>query len=403
MEGEPNGVGLANHTLLIARDGTERPVDDSAAPLSVGGTTGAVLVFRDVTERWRAERERARLAAIVESSEDAIISKTLDGVIRSWNAGAESIFGYTAVEAVGQPITIVIPPERLDEERDILARLRRGERVEHFETVRQAKGGRHIDISLTVSPIRSSDGHVIGASKVARDITARKRADKALRESGERFRALVTAASDMVYRMSPDWTEMSDAVTRERSQAMMDRQLSHMVRLIDDLLDVSRISRNKMELRRTRMPLTDVLGAAVETVGPVLEAGRHELTVSLPDAQICLDADLTRLAQVFGNLLTNSAKYTPPGGQIWLSVERRGGDVAVSVRDTGIGIPLESLPNIFDIAAYHPPRVLRFDAAGPMHGEWDGPRVTQALSTILANPLAVKSFRFKYPRQGSNL
>src|SRR6185436_19998654 len=120
-----------------------------------------------------------RLAAVVESSDDAIVSTTLDGVIRSWNAGAERIFGYTAAEAVGQPITLIIPPERHDEEPAILARLRRGERVEHFETVRVAKDGRRIDISLTVSPVRDADGRLIGASKVARDITQRKQAEAA--------------------------------------------------------------------------------------------------------------------------------------------------------------------------------------------------------------------------------
>ena len=153
-------VGLANHTVLIARDGTERPIDDSAAPIrdESGAPVGAVLVFRDVTERKRAEEAQARLAAIVESSDDAIVSKTLDGVIRSWNAGAERLFGYTADEAIGQPITLIIPPERHDEERAILARLRRGERVEHFETVRVAKDGRRIDISLTISPVRDARG-----------------------------------------------------------------------------------------------------------------------------------------------------------------------------------------------------------------------------------------------------
>jgi PAS domain S-box-containing protein len=190
-------VGLANHTLLIARDGTERPIDDSAAPIrdGDGAVIGAVLVFRDVTERMRTEEVRARLAAIVESSDDAIVSKTLDGVIRSWNAGAERLFGYTPEEAVGRPITLIIPPERHDEERTILDRLTRGERIEHFETVRVAKDGRRIDISLTVSPVRDAQGRVIGASKVARDVTERKRAEaereraEAERERAERYAA----------------------------------------------------------------------------------------------------------------------------------------------------------------------------------------------------------------------
>lgn len=134
---------------------------------------------------------RLFLAAIVECSDDAIITKNLDGIITSWNKSAERIFGYTATEAIGQPITLVIPPDRQDEEPQILARLRRGERVDHFETIRRRKDGKLLDISLTISPVRDFDGRVIGASKIARDITHRKRAEEALRESETRFRALV--------------------------------------------------------------------------------------------------------------------------------------------------------------------------------------------------------------------
>jgi PAS domain S-box-containing protein len=476
-------VGLANHTVLIARDGTEWPIDDSAAPMldESGAPVGVVLVFRDVTRRRRDEEARARLAAIVDSSEDAIISKTLDSVIRTWNAGAERLFGYTAEEAVGRPITLIIPTDRLDEEKEILARLTRGERIEHFETVRRAKDGRQLDISLTVSPIRDAQGRIIGASKIARDVTARKRAEEALQASEQRFRTLTAHAPVGIFLtdregdclfvnerwcemagMSPeeahgqgwaralhpddrervfhewaaavkagqsfayeyrfrtprgkvrwlqgnavglcneagqvrgyigtltDFTERREAeeALREadrrkdeflallahelrnplaplrnglqvmrlasgdtnvvaKTRDMMDRQLSHMVRLIDDLLDVSRISSNKMELRRTRVLLADVVSSAVETVRPALEAAGHELTVSLPPEPVHLEADLTRLAQVFGNLLNNSAKYTERGGNIWLTAVRDGGQVSVTVQDTGIGIPAFALPNIF--------------------------------------------------------
>jgi CheY-like chemotaxis protein len=130
---------------------------------------------------------------------------------------------------------------------------------------------------------------------------------------------------------------------------MMDRQLSHMVRLIDDLLDISRINRNKLELRRTRVALADVVASAIETARPLIDEAGHELRVSLPGRPVFLDADLTRLAQVFSNLLTNSAKYTERGGQIGMSAERRGGEVVVSVQDTGIGIPRGSLENVFDM------------------------------------------------------
>lgn len=358
-------VGLANHTVLIARDGTERPIDDSAAPIrdESGATVGAVLVFRDVTERKRAETAQARLAAIVESSSDAIVSKTLDGVIRSWNVGAERIFGYTAAEAVGQPITLIIPPERLAEERDILARLVRGERIEHFETVRVAKDGRRLDISLTVSPLRGANGQITGASKIARDITDRKRLEQELRERAEELAATDRKKDDFIALLAHELRNplapirnglevirrSKDPATRDRSHAMMDRQLSHMVRMIDDLLDVSRIGRNKMELRRARVALADVVTSAVETARPVIEEAGHDLTVALPPHPVFLDADLTRLSQVFSNLLTNSAKYTPRGGSVWLTAEPGGGVVVVSVRDTGIGIPTESLSRIFDM------------------------------------------------------
>src|SRR5262249_27523616 len=138
---------------------------------------------------------RARLAAIVESSEDAIVSKTLQGVIQSWNVAAERLFGYSAEEAVGRSITLIIPPDRLDEERSILERLCRGERVEHFETVRVTKAGRLINLSLTISPIRNAAGRVIGASKIARDITEQKRTETALRESEERYRRAAAEAA----------------------------------------------------------------------------------------------------------------------------------------------------------------------------------------------------------------
>jgi PAS domain S-box-containing protein len=165
----------------LRRDGTEFPVELSILPLKVGASYRFTAFVGDITERKRAQETNAQLAAIVWSSEDAIIGKTMDGIVVSWNQGAERIFGYTAEEILGQPTTMLIPPDRLDEEPKIIARLRRGERIEHLDTVRRRKDGEAVDVSLTISPIKDETGKLVGISKVARDITERKR-DEAKRE-----------------------------------------------------------------------------------------------------------------------------------------------------------------------------------------------------------------------------
>jgi PAS domain S-box-containing protein len=178
--------------LIKHRDGNKVVVLCSATPLldGSGKVSGATAVMQDITERKATELVRARLAAIVESSNDAIIGKDLNGVITSWNAGAEQLFGYTARESVGQPVTMLIPPEKFDEEPAILERIRRGESVNHYETVRRRKDGVLLDVSVTVSPVLDRAGRIVGASKIARDVTGRKQAEAALRESEERFRNL---------------------------------------------------------------------------------------------------------------------------------------------------------------------------------------------------------------------
>ena len=197
---EGNVMGLANHTILLRPDGTELPIDDSAAPIKTGDGTmhGVVLVFRDVTERYKSARQAATLSAIVSSSDDAIVSKDLSGTITSWNQGAEKLFGYTAQEMVGRSILTIIPPDRHEEEAQILARLRAGERIDHFETVRCKKNGERCDISITVSPLFDDDGRVVGASKIGRDITEQKRARQQLFEAEERWRITLESIGDAV-------------------------------------------------------------------------------------------------------------------------------------------------------------------------------------------------------------
>lgn len=300
---------------------------------------------------------QALLAAIVANSDDAIVSKTLDGVILSWNAGAERIFGFTADEMVGQHITRLIPPERHNEEPALLELLRRGERIDHFETVRLTKDGRRIDISLTVSPVRDATGIIIGASKIARDITQRKQIEEALRLADQRKdEFLAVLAHELRNPLAPIRNSLHilrlttrNNPTADRVSEMMERQVNHMVRLVDDLLEVSRISRGKIELRKERIELSAILRNAVETSQPLIEERGHQLSISIPPEPLTMQGDSVRLAQVFANLLNNAAKYTDPGGQIELNVRRNGSEVIVSVRDNGIGIEPEMVHRVFEL------------------------------------------------------
>ena len=309
----------------------------------------------------------ALLAAIVESSDDAIVSKTVEGIITSWNRGAQRIFGYTPEEVIGQPITMLIPEDRKDEEVMILARLRRGERIEHYETIRVTKEGRLIDVSVTISPLRDQTGTIVGASKVARDVTLQRRVQRELLEADERkneFLAIlahelrnplgpIRHAVKILRARTPSPDELSWATN------IIDRQTEHMTRLVEDLLDVSRITRGTIELRRERVEVATILRTAVEASSALMERNRHQLKVTAPSQPVYVEGDITRLTQVVTNLLDNAAKYTDPGGKVWLSGDREGDMVVIRVKDSGIGIPSENMPRIFDMFAQSGPQLER--------------------------------------------
>jgi PAS domain S-box-containing protein len=487
--------------------------------------------------------EQARLAAVVDSSHDAIVSKTLEGRIQTWNAAAERLFGYQAAEVIGKSITIIIPPELQAEEQQILQRLSRGERIDHFETIRLTKDGRRVPVSLTVSPVRNAEGTIVGASKIARDISERRQAERLLRhtqaqleayanglarlnectarlwnchalqdgleeilsavvgllgadigtvllldETGRELqiaaqhgfaadflqfcreavvadgsasiRALRSATRiiiedieadpayepllpvarasgirgvvsapligpdgdtigvlsmhfaaahapneqelrllDMFVRQGCDFIRrckieqalrLREESLREndrrkdeflallahelrnplapvryalaivkrpgvsgeqRAQAneIIERQVVQMSRLLDDLLDVSRITRGAIELRKTRTDLKLIIDAAIDAARPIIDSRQHRLTIDLPQQALWLDADPVRLTQVFSNILINAAKYTDVKGTIHLKAVRESNEAVVSVRDNGMGIAPDMMPRLFTL------------------------------------------------------
>ena len=442
-----------------------------------------------------AWRSAALLKAIVDSSDDAIISKDLNGVITSWNKSAERLFGYTADEIVGRPITLLIPPDRLDEEPRILDQLKRGERVDHFETIRMRKDGSRVHISLTISPITSGDGRIVGASKIARDITERKQAEVALRHRHAQFETLLNQSPLGVYLVDSDFRirevnplarpvfgDISDLIGRdfdevihrvwhkrfadeivalfrhtldtgdpyiapERGELRNDRgtteyyewrlsritladgrygvvcyfrdisaevqarnalrdyaeqlkqadqrkneflatlahelrnplapirnaveilkrpnltaedfqiarritesQLNQMVRLVDDLLDISRISSGKVQLRKQRVTVKSIVDQALQNSQPHVDAAGHRVSLSLPPSPIHIEGDPMRLAQVVSNLINNACKYSENNGSIEIKAAVETEKILIlSVKDTGIGIAAEHLPRIFEL------------------------------------------------------
>jgi PAS domain S-box-containing protein len=305
----------------------------------------------------------ARLAAIVESTDDAIVSKTLDGIITSWNPAAERIFGYTPSEAIGRHITLIIPSDKHGEEEEVLARLRRGERVDHFDTVRRHRDGHLVDVSLTISPVRAPDGTIVGASKIARDVTDRKRAEEErtflLREAQSANRAKDDFLAMFGHELRNPLAAVATATeliatarTPEEAAhplAVIGRQVKHLRRMIDDLLDVARVRAGKIVLD----PCPVNLREAAEHAITVLRAGpvpiRHVIEIDTQDVGVL--ADPLRLEQVILNLLTNAVKYTPAGRRIRLSTGVEDEQAMLRVIDEGVGLSAEALSTVFDLFA----------------------------------------------------
>lgn len=345
-----------------------------------GALTGAVNMLIDIREQKLADKTAALLAAIVESSDDAIISKDLNSIITSWNRGAELVYGYAAEEAIGRPVTIIIPEDRREEEQTILARINRGERVDHFETVRQRKDGERIDISLTVSPIKNSEGRIVGASKIARDVTERRRAQERqkllLREMNHRVKNLFALTSGLVTlsaSAAATPTEMAEAL-RQRLGALA---IAHDLTLPD-------LARGGSEIEEAT-----TLGALVRAIlSPYAEPRRGAdggVVVRGPTVRIS-GAAVTNLALLLHELATNAAKYgalSSPQGRVEVDWASSGDQLALIWRETG-GPPVEGPPTSEGFGSFVARGAVEVQFGGRVTRDWK----REGLVVRLVIPLA---------------
>jgi PAS domain S-box-containing protein len=309
------------------------------------------------------------LSSVVENADDGIVSKTLEGIVTSWNPGAETLFGYTAEEMIGQSISILIPEEQSDEEPRILERLRRGERIHHYETKRVRKNGDIVDISLTVSPIKDAQGRIIGASKIARDITERKRMEAEhhellIRERAARAEAeaasnlkdefLATLSHELRTPLNAilGWTGILESRQDEqilhRALEVIQRNAAIQKRLIEDLLDVARILSGKMVIKTETVDLIGLLSAALDSVSRAAAARAIQVEVSTDQNAQFITGDADRLQQVIWNLLSNAIKFTPHNGLVQVSLKRVDSHAEIRVQDNGRGISPQFMPHIFE-------------------------------------------------------
>ena len=359
-------------TVGLTRDGRRVPISVSLSTVVTpeGDLIGTSRIVRDMSHQRTLERQALRLAAIVNSSEDAIASKDLNGIVQTWNRAAERMFGYAADEIVGRPIRMIIPADRQSEEDQVLQTIRAGRAVEHFETIRQRKDGSLIEISLTVSPVRAADGAIIGASKIARDISEQRRLARRAEEAGrakDEFLAMLSHELRTPLNAVIGYTRMLREglyaeERREQVIEIIERNARMLSQLVSDVLDVSTIVTGKVRLDLKECDLAASLRAAVDSVRPSAEAKGVVVRVKAPDEAVSAHCDGDRMQQVFWNLLSNGVKFTPRGGSMNVTLAVETDSLVITVADTGIGIRPESLPYLFQ----------RFWQAEPVHTRYTG-------------------------------
>ena len=354
----------------IRKDGTVLRVRENAKALRWEGGQPIVLIAgEDITERYRAMLDSAQLAAIVSSSDDAIVGKTLDGKITSWNAGATSIFGYDADEMIGQSILRIIPPELRDEEVQILTRLQQGERIQHYETVRIAKDGRPIDISLTISPILDKSGRVVGASKVARDITSRKRAEAELQDARTELlrMARVTSMSELTATIAHEVNQpltglinsgnaclhwlAGETPNVEAARLSVQRMLEAGIRA-SEVINRIRALLGKAPPEQVRLNINDTITEVLALIHSDVQRNRISLHTKLSNDVPLVSGDRIQLQQVVLNLVRNAieamSEASLPRELSIASAKDESNGALVTVRDSGVGLDATALDRLFE-------------------------------------------------------
>ena len=294
------------------------------------------------------------LAAIVSSSDDAIVSKSLDGIIITWNGAAQRLFGYSPEEAIGQHISLIIPKDRLQEENYVVERIRAGLSVDHYETVRQRKDGSMVDISLTVSPIHASDGTIVGASKIARDISQQKALQRMAEDASrakDNFLATLSHELRTPLNTVLGYVQMLQkgslaGAQQAKAIEVINRNATALGRLVDDVLDTSRIVTGKMRIELQSCELTSLIDEAVAAIRPAAESKGLRIEIDVEDG-LAAHCDAGRFGQILWNLLSNAVKFTPPGGTVSVTAARRDDQVSLVVQDSGAGISAADLPHVF--------------------------------------------------------
>ncbi|MBW4888420.1 PAS domain-containing sensor histidine kinase [Mucilaginibacter sp. HMF5004] len=352
-----------NHfeTMRQRKDGSLVNLSISVSPIrdSTGKIIGASKIARNITEQRKAAERQSMLAAIVDTSDDTILSKTLDGIITSWNKAAEKMFGYTEAEAVGKHISLIIPADRLNEEDYIIGEIRKGNKVDHFQTIRQAKDGHLVPISVSVSPITDLEGKVIGASKIARDISVQQADEEEKKQLYEQIKKLNEKKDEFIglasHELKTPLTSINGylhilerMITDEKALQFLKKsqhQVKKLSTLVSDLLDISKIEAGKLQISIENLNIREIVDDAIGLLSHTHT--QYRITLYSDVKELNMQGDPGRIEQVIINLLTNAIRYSPGTNQIEVFLEQHPGKVKIGVKDFGVGIAADKLKHIF--------------------------------------------------------